>query len=163
MLSTDDVKNLDIHVEKGVISTIEIFNAENLKLHLSFSKNASSTGYTDAAEDLKDEEKTAYGTVSLDPSLQNVSVVYDSPAIVGAVILTRPTKRDHVAKGIVLKIRDGAELVVAEPNGSTPRIRALKQDSEQYHAYHDGQDWQIKALIRHEKDYPSLAHTTTAA
>ena len=162
MLNTDDVKNLDIHVEKGVISTIEIFNAENLNLHLSLARHASRSGDTDTERQQKDEEKTAYGTVSLDPSLENVSVTYDSPAIVGSVILTRPTKRDHVAKGIILKIQDGAELVVAEPNGSTPRIRALKQDSEQYHAYHDGQDWQIKALIRHEKDYPSLAHSTTA-
>lgn len=83
-LCLDDVKDLDITVCKGVVTTLEVHNATNLKLHLEDDTEKSSTESTSS----EIRKAALYGTVTLDPHLDNVSLHFGSPSIIGSVIVT---------------------------------------------------------------------------
>lgn len=133
------------------MTTLEVHNATNLKLRLDDSTEqqedqaASSTGIKRAA---------AYGTVTLDPHLDNVSLDFEKPSVIGSVIVTSPTSaaKERTLRQVSLSIGDEH---IHHVQDSLDPCAQTGQDG-QTHLYFDEGAWHTKGLTRREKDYPSL-------
>ena len=162
----DDVRNLQITIRSGVITTLELHNAAHLSLLLD-SATASSASGNARGPGGSDSEKANYGTISLDPSLHSVDIAFTRRELVGAVVFTSPgSSQPTSASGVSdlrLRIEDGPDCQLADQAGLVDVLHAAESSASarsgrQYHVYFDDElrEWQIRGLERNEKDYPAL-------
>lgn len=148
LTAIDDVNDLTITVRKGVVTTLEVHNATNLKLRLEGGTEETNEASTACGT----HTPAAYGTLTLDPYLENVSVDFQEMSSIGAVILTSPSQA--APSRTLSKVR----LLV---DGQKPYEISREEEEErgqpgvqQHFFYSEG--WHKKHLTREEKDYPSL-------
>lgn len=144
----DDVADVSITVSRGVVSTLEVHNATNLKLRLEDQSQEQSRVPGS-------ETSASYGTLTLDPHLDNVTVLFGKPSDIGAIILTKPSHAapsrslNNVTLGI--DSEDTFSLLSSMENEDERN----QLDGGQRHFFYDS-GWKEKELVRKEKDYPSL-------
>ena len=137
---------MTIRVSNGVVTTLELFNLVNVNLVLSST--------SDSRDEGTQQQKALYGTVTLDPSLDNVHIHYTSESLVGFVIFTTPPA--HMADLSMKKVQvsctsqgeDSVYEVVGEegiPDGLEGQLSISWKEG-----------WYVEPLERKEKDYPQL-------
>ena len=135
------------------MTTIEVFNAINLQLHLGIPSAFRNSTSVNSAGDLK----TAYGTLSLDPSLHAVRIVYAESKLINAIIFN--SIPEGTISDVVLAVMstDGPIEHKVAGQAAPPGYSSLQEEQQgQFHILWDSQGWHAKRLQRKEKDYPVL-------
>ncbi|BGP19036.1 hypothetical protein JCM10213_009254 [Rhodosporidiobolus nylandii] len=161
-VSIYNAKNLTLRLPGRVVtSTVEVFNAENVKLVVGPSSSP-----------LLSEEIPSLGVLQLDPPLKNVSVVFTHSQAAGSVVVA-----PHLAKGAAgqpsfgfssLSVQAGearpfalfdAEGRLCSPDGAAPISPSDPPDnlSRQLVLSQSEGKWKVDGLQRNEKDYPQLS------
>lgn len=150
LTAIDDVNDLTITVRKGVVTTLEVHNATNLKLRL---EGGTEETTSEASTACGTHTPAAYGTLTLDPHLENVSVDFQEMSSIGAVILTSPSQAapSRTLSKVRLLVNGQSPYEISEQEEKKQRGQTGVQ---QHFFYSEG--WQKKHLKREEKDYPSL-------
>lgn len=130
----------------AVVTTIEIHNATNLTLNLGDDS-------AQAADSLI--AAPGYGTLTLDPHLENVIVTYQRAGLVGAIVVSHPSAAAEHRKlsNVKVGIMDGQVYELDKATDSEGEGHGMPQS---HLFYKDG--WQLRGLERREKEYPSLKH-----
>lgn len=153
------MKNVKITLRKGIVTTLELFNATKLNLELLDSRPATQSTANATNDHPLSTERTVYGTVTMDPALKDVKITYGASDLVGAVILATPSGAapERSISNVMLAIRDGPGMVLADAEGVRANLDgASEAGGVQLHvSWKD--DWQIQGLQRKEKDYPQLS------
>jgi hypothetical protein len=127
---------------------LELFNLTNVNIILSSTVTDES-----AAVDMQ-QQKALYGTVTLDPSLENVRIHYTSEALVGFIIFTTPPSR---MEGLSMKkvrvscTSEGEESAYEIVDGE-----GIPDGLEGQLSISWKEGWYVEPLERKEKDYPQL-------
>lgn len=159
--------NLSISVRKGIVTTLEIFNATNLTLHLDHVEHVQQQQQPAESEQEHEQmqqnrlvESLAYGTVSLDANLDDVRISFQRPDLIDSIIATVPPS------GSAQVFRKVSLNVTSPTTGSLETCR-LADASGPIADMTSGQNlikwvddrWKTDALVRKEKDYPALNST----
>lgn len=133
------------------MTTLEIHNATNLKLLLQDDGDSSPQPTADAIAGM--QTPTSYGTVTLDPHLENVSLDFQKASSIGSVILTGVSQAapGRSLKAVSLLVDGKSAYRIGEGGDGAPQ----DYDGGQTHFFYD-EGWKVKQLQRREKDYPSL-------
>lgn len=146
------MSDLTITICKGVVTTLEVHNATNLKLRLEDDTEEAQPHASEASTS-GIKKTAAYGTVTLDPHLDDVTIDFAKASIIGSVIVTSPSPAalDRTLRKVSLSVNN--QHIYRVQDSTDPAAEAGQ--SGQAHLYFDG-EWQNKTLARKEKDYPSL-------
>lgn len=156
----DDVKDLSIAAQGGVVTTIEVHNAIRLRLHLSSSSSLHSK--VNGAAAVGSSQPSEYGLLSLDPSLDDVRISYGSPELVGAIVLAAPMQQvDRDLRHVSVSIVEGSSIELAEEDGLSASLRdgTAAEGGTQFRIQYAGDKWVVQNLERKEKDYPVFGST----
>jgi hypothetical protein len=126
-----------------------VHNATNLKLRLE--DDAEEPAGTATASGIN--SPASYGTVTLDPHLENVSIDFQKTSVIGAVIVTDPSRAapSRNLSNVTLLLDGKYPYEILEQAGELQ----WEQNGGQSHFFYN-EGWQKKHLKREEKDYPSL-------
>ncbi|KAM0749867.1 hypothetical protein T439DRAFT_41401 [Meredithblackwellia eburnea MCA 4105] len=153
-------KNFTLRLRGRLLtSTVEMWKCSNVHLIIEWETTSPTEGVSQL------------GTLQLDPTLENVSVLYNSQDLVGSVILAptrnRETSPDFGFRDVSVQVEGEAKVLLADGEGSIHQPQApfmvISPGSgdhlvqEQWVVRREDGWWTADGLARGERDYPLLA------